>query len=138
MKNSGIVKDKKGNKITISMYKESACSHCNKCNESAKITNNFTLISDRKDIEIGDIVTFEMEDKQVFKAALIVYILPLIAMFIGYFLGDKNGFTEGQNIGMSFLFLVLSFLGIFVYDKKVVKNRMEKSVKIIALEKKER
>lgn len=137
MKNSGIVKEKEKNKITISMYKESACSHCNKCSDSAKITNNFTLISDREDIKVGDIVTFEMEDKQVFKAALIVYIIPLIAMFVGYFLGDRYGFSEGKNIGISFLFLVLSFLGIFIYDKKVVKNRMEESVKIISIEKKE-
>jgi len=134
MKSSGLVKDKLGEKLVVSMYKESACSHCNNCSETAKIANIFTFISDRSDINIGDIITFEMEDNQVFKAAMIVYILPLIFMFLGYFIGSKAGFSEGENIGISFLSLVMAFIGIFVYDRKIVKYKMEKSVRIINVE----
>ncbi|MGL4652950.1 MAG: SoxR reducing system RseC family protein [Cetobacterium sp.] len=136
MKSSGLVKERLGNKLVISMYKESACSHCNNCSDSAKIANTFTFITDRDDVNIGDIITFEMEDNQVFKAAMIVYIFPLIFMFLGYFLGSKLGFSEGKNIGMSFMSLVVAFIGIFVYDKKIVKHKIEKSVKIIDIERK--
>ena len=136
MKSSGLVKKKIGNKVTISMYKESACSHCNKCSDSAKIANEFTFISDKENIEIGDILTFEMEDNQVFKAALIVYIIPLIIMFLAYFIADKIRLSEGQCIGASFSGLIISFVCIFFYDKFIVKNKMEKSVKVISVEKK--
>lgn len=136
MKSSGLVKDKMGNKLVISMYKESACSHCNNCSESAKIANTFTFISNRNDISIGDVITFEMEDNQVFKAAMIVYIIPLIFMFLGYYMGSKFGLTEGKTIATSFISLIAAFVGIFIYDRKVVKHKMEKAVKIIDVERK--
>ena len=136
MKSSGLVKKKSGNKITISMYKESACSHCNKCSDSAKIANDFTFISNKTNVEIGDIITFEMEDNQVFRAAIIVYIIPLIIMFLFYFIADKIGMSEGECIGMSFGGLVTAFICIFFNDKFIVKNKIEKSVKIIGIEKK--
>ncbi len=136
MKSSGLVKDRMGNKVVVSMYKESACSHCNNCSESAKIANTFTFISDRDDIKKDDIITFEMEDNQVFKAAMIVYILPLIFMFLGYYLGTKIGFSEGKSILTSFISLAITFLGIFFYDRKIVKHKMERAVKIIDIERK--
>ncbi|WP_291943813.1 SoxR reducing system RseC family protein [Cetobacterium sp.] len=135
MKSSGLVKKIVGNKVIVSMYKESACSHCSKCSDSAKIANDFTFISNVDNIKIGDIITFEMEDNQVFKAAIIVYIIPLILMFLTYFIASNMGLSEGKCIGASFSGLVIAFIGIFFYDKFVVKNKMEKSVKIIDIEK---
>lgn len=135
MKNSGLVKKIVGNKITVSMYKESACSHCNKCSDGAKMAKDFTFMSNGYDIKIGDIVTFEMEDNQVFKAAIIVYIIPLIFMFLNYFIASSMGLSEGKCIGASFSGLVVAFIGIFFYDKFIVKNKIEKSVKIINIEK---
>ena len=76
-----------------------------------------------------------MEDNQVFKAAIIVYIIPLIFMFLTYFIASNMGLSEGECIGASFSGLVIAFIGIFFYDKFVVKNKMEKSVKIIDIEK---
>nr|WP_307776505.1 SoxR reducing system RseC family protein [uncultured Cetobacterium sp.] len=133
MKSTGIVKEIKDHKVTVSMYKESACSHCSKCSESNKITNEYTFYTDEK-LFIGDIITFEMEDKRVLKAAIIVYLIPVIALFLGYFLGSKLGLSEGQSIGTSFFGMIVSFLGIYIYDKKVVKNQMEQNVEIISIE----
>ncbi|WP_448820884.1 SoxR reducing system RseC family protein [Cetobacterium sp.] len=135
MKSSGLVKKIEKNRITVSMYKESACSHCNKCSDSSKIVNDFTFISDMNNIKLGDIITFEMEDNQVFKAAIIVYILPLISILLTYFIASNMGLSEGGSIGASFGGLVLTFIGIFFYDKFIVKNKMEKSVKVIGVEK---
>lgn len=134
MKNTGVVKNVEKNKITLSMYKESACSHCNKCSDSNKITNDYTIYTN-ENIQVGDIVTFEMEDSQVLKAATIVYIFPVIAIFLGYYLGSYLGYSEGKCILFSLGGLVASFIGIFLYDKLVVKNKMEKNVRIISIEK---
>ena len=134
MKNTGIVKEVSKNKITLSMYKESACSHCNKCSDSNKITNDYTIYTE-ENINIGDIVTFEMEDSQVLKAATIVYIIPVISIFLGYFLGSYLGFSEGKCIIFSLGALVITFGIIFLYDKIVVKNKIEKNIRIISIEK---
>ncbi|MDX8336228.1 MULTISPECIES: SoxR reducing system RseC family protein [Cetobacterium] len=135
MQTSGLVKEINGKSITVSMYKESACSHCDKCSDSAKILNQFTFNYTGEDVKVGDIITFQMEDNQVFKAALIVYIIPLIFMFLGYFIGAKLNLSEGKCIIISFTSLAVGFLGVFIYDKFVVKNKMEKSVKIVKIEK---
>ncbi|MGL5088425.1 MAG: SoxR reducing system RseC family protein [Cetobacterium sp.] len=136
MKSSGLVKEKNGNKLTVSIYKESACSHCNNCSDSSKISNTLVFICEDSDIKVGNIIKFEMEDNKIFKAAFIVYIIPLIFMFLGYFLGDKLNLTEGKRILMSFGSLVLAFLGVFIYDKIIVKNKIEKFINIIEVEKK--
>ena len=134
MKSSGKVKSVEKNRVTLSMYKESACSHCNKCSDSNKIANDYTIYTN-EDIKVGDIVTFEMDDSQVLKAATIVYIIPVISIFLGYFLGSSVGLSEGKCILLSLIGLVTTFAGIYFYDKLVVKNRMEKSVQIISVEK---
>lgn len=135
MINSGIIESINNNKLTVSIYKESACSHCNKCSDNAKIANKIMISYDKTDVNIGDIITFEMEDSQIFKAALIVYILPLIFMFLGYYLVSKSGFNEGVAVISSFLSLFFSFIGIFFYDRKIVKKKIENSIDIISIKK---
>ncbi|MGX6591559.1 SoxR reducing system RseC family protein [Cetobacterium ceti] len=134
MKKNGMVKSLDNNYATLSIFKESACSHCSKCSESNKIANEIR-IKNENNLEIGDIVTFEMEDGLILRAALLVYILPIILFFLGYFVGDFFKFSEVIKIFMSFLFLVLSFLGLYFYDRKIVKNTLEKEIHIISIEK---
>lgn len=133
MQASGIVKKIYDDKIELSVFKESACAHCNKCSEKQKITKTYTLKIDRK-VKIGDIVTIDIEDRDVLKAASIVYIIPIFFMFFGYFIGLKFNFSEGKCIFTSFLSLLVSFLGIFIYDKKLPKDKFEKNIKIIKIE----
>lgn len=134
MKNSGIVKNVNGTLVTLSMYKETACSHCNKCSDSNKVTNDFKFNTDKK-LEVGDIVTFEIEDKKVLKAATIVYIIPIIAMFLGYYLSSTLNYDEPTCIIFSFLALVLSFIGVYFYDKKLGRNHFENDIVISSIKK---
>ncbi|MGL5001000.1 MAG: SoxR reducing system RseC family protein [Cetobacterium sp.] len=136
MKSSGLVKEKYGNKLKVSIYKESACSHCNNCSDTSKISNTLDFICEDKNIEVGDVIKFELEDNVIFKSAFIVYIIPLVFLFLGYFLGDIISLSEGKKITMSFGGLVLAFLGIFIYDKFFIKSKVEKFIKIIEIEKK--
>jgi sigma-E factor negative regulatory protein RseC len=136
MKSSGLVKEKDGNKLTVSIYKESACSHCNNCSENSKISNTLTFISENKDVRVGDIIKFEAEDRMILKAAFIVYIIPLIFMFLGYILGDKLNLSEGKKIIISFGSLIFTFFVIFFYDKLIVKNKIENFIRVIEIERK--
>lgn len=137
MRSSGVVKEKTEKEIIVSMFRDSACSHCDKCGDDKKISNDFSISTDRDDISVGDIITFEMADEQVFKAAMIVYLIPVVAMFLGYFIGDKLNYSDGIKIFMTFGFMLLSFLGLHIYDKKVVKAKTDASIEIVSVEKKE-
>ncbi len=83
MVNKGIVTKIRGNQITVQLYKSSACSHCSACSEEGKKANTFDFTFNEK-VERGDLVTLEIAEKEVMKAALIVYILPPVFMILGY------------------------------------------------------
>lgn len=136
MINKGVVKKILGNdQFLIQIYKDSACSHCSGCGDASKINKEevFT-IKDRK-VEVGDIVTFEIESSKILSAALLVYVFPVFAMILGYLISSYADASEGWSIFYSFSALIVSFLIIFLYDKSVGKKKIEKDIKIISIEK---
>lgn len=135
MEKSGIIKEIKNNKAIVLIFKESGCAHCNKCSESEKISNELE-VPFQTGMSIGDTITFEMKDKEVYKIATLVYILPLISMIIGYFIGNFFNLSEKINILLSFVFLLLTFLIIHFYDKIYLKKDIIDSIKIVSIEKK--
>ena len=102
--------------------RESACSgDCHKCSGcgAAKEAVLFTAdnpIGARK----GDLVKVESDTGTVLKAAVVLYVLPLVLFFLGYYVGALMG-----NLGtlMSCLGFVLGVVIIVVYDRKVVKKK---------------
>lgn len=71
---------------------------------------------------VGDLVEVEMAQGSVLGAAAIVYLIPLVSFFVGYFLGAAaSGWLglakEGTGIVAGMLALVLSFVGVARYDR---------------------
>ena len=101
--------------------RESACSgDCHKCSGcgAAKEAVLFTAdnpIRARK----GDLVKVESETGPVLKAATVLYVIPLVLFFLGYYLGTLIG-----NFGalVACLGFVLGMVLVVVYDRKVVKK----------------
>ncbi|MBR8701544.1 hypothetical protein IX317_001793 [Fusobacterium sp. DD29] len=135
MVNKGIVKKIDGDKITVKLYKDTACSHCSGCSGDSKYGKDFEFETDKK-AEIGDTVTFEIAAGKVIKAASIAYILPAVAMIVGYFFGNKIlSLNENMSILSSFIGLFLSFVFLFLYDRLVIKKRKNSEIEIISIEK---
>ncbi|MGL4307539.1 SoxR reducing system RseC family protein [Cetobacterium sp. SF1] len=135
MKKTGVVKNISNNWVIISIFKESACAHCSNCSESKKIDTEIK-IKNNEDLSIGDVVTFEMEDNIVLQAALIVYIVPIIFFFLGYFIGSKVlHLKESFCILASFISLILSFVGINIYDRTSGKKKFQEDIKITSVKK---
>ena len=132
MKSNGKVIGINGNKIKLKMFKESSCAHCSGCGDANKLARELDVTYDGE-VEIGDIVTFELEDSKMLKIGFTVYIAPILMMILGYTISSKIGGTEKVNVLVSFAFLVVSFICLHIYDKYFVKEKVE--MKVTAVEK---
>ena len=130
MVNKGIVTKINGDTIAIKLYKSSSCSHCSCCSEANKMGSNFEFKINQK-VELGDLVTLEISEKDVVKAAFIAYIFPPIFMILGYIVADYLEFSETKSIIGSFL----GFILLAIYDRFFAKKTIDEEIKIVSVEK---
>ncbi|MFR3298342.1 MAG: SoxR reducing system RseC family protein [Fusobacterium sp.] len=100
----------------------SSCA-CSGCGDANKLARELDITYDGE-VEIGDIVTFELEDSKMLKIGFTVYIAPILMMILGYTISSKMGGTEKVNVLVSFAFLVISFVCLHIYDKYFVKEKL--------------
>ena len=106
---------------TVIHVRESACSgDCHKCSGCGAAKETILLkaknpIGARR----GDLVKLESETGPVLKAAAMLYVLPMLLFFLGYFLGDRL-WSAGALIGC-IAFAAGIVLAVF-YDRKIGKT----------------
>ncbi len=96
MREIGIVTECGNGRAKVAVLRRSACGeNCAGC--SGGCTPTKSIIAARNDIgaECGDRVLLELEDRRALSAAVLVYILPLTALFAGAAAGYCAGFAEG-------------------------------------------
>lgn len=101
--------------------RESACSgDCHKCSGcgAAKEAVVFTA-QNPIGAEIGDVVKVTSETAPVLKAAVVLYVVPLVLFFLGIALGSLVGSMEYLLGGALF---ALGLVGVVVYDRKVMEK----------------
>lgn len=101
--------------------RESACSgDCHKCSGCGAAKEAVIFTADNPIGAVpGDLVKVESSTAPVLKAAAVLYVLPLILFFLGYYLGTLPGAFGALGGGLGFLLGV----GIVVlYDRMVVKK----------------
>ena len=99
--------------------RESACSgDCHKCSGcgAARETVIFTA-GNPIGARPGDLVRVESSTAPVLKAAMVLYVLPLILFFLGYWLGTLPGNFGAFGGGLGF---VLGVAIVIAYDRLVV------------------
>lgn len=127
MKSNGKVIAVNGDKIKLKMFKESSCAHCSGCGDANKMARELELTY-KGNVEIGDIVTFELEDSKMLKIGFTVYIVPVLMMILGFAISSKMGNSEKTSVLVSFAFLILSFICLHIYDKYFIKEKVEMTV----------
>ena len=132
MINTGIVTKIDGNNVSVKLHKSSSCSHCSCCSEERKMGSDFEFKINQK-VEIGDLVTLEIAEKDVVKAALIAYIMPPIFMIAGYTIAASLGFSETKSIIGSFIGVIVSFVILGIYDRVFAKKTIDEEIKIISV-----
>ncbi len=105
----------------VLVIRESACSgDCHKCSGcgAAKETIFFDAVNPIG-AGVGDMVTVSSESGPVLAGAAVLYMVPLVLFFLGYFLGELAGFGAlGGCLGF--------LLGIgcaALYDRKVTAKK---------------
>ena len=106
---------------TVLLVRESACSgDCHKCSGcgAAKETMIFTA-KNAINASRGDIVKVESDTGPVMKAAMVLYVIPLVLFFLGYYLGTLPG-----NFGVlgGILGFCIGIALVVIYDRKGVRK----------------
>ena len=106
---------------SVLLVRESACSgDCHKCSGcgAAKETMVFAA-RNAIGASRGDLVKVESATGPVMKAAVVLYVIPLVLFFLGYYLGTLPGNFGALGGCLGFL---LGVVIVVVYDRLVVKK----------------
>ncbi|MBR4291082.1 MAG: SoxR reducing system RseC family protein [Oscillospiraceae bacterium] len=100
--------------------RESACSgDCHKCSGCGAAKETILLkVKNPIGARRGDLVKLESETGPVLKAAAVLYMLPMLLFFVGYFVGDTL-WQKGALMGC--LAFAASIVLTVVYDRRLGK-----------------
>ena len=124
---SGVVRKIDKNLAWVTMVKGEHCAGCNAC--SAFGEGSVELIAlNETNAKPGDRVEVEINPRQVVKHSAIVFLLPVLSLIFGYFLGSsyltKIGLSlEAAGIIGSIGLMVLTFAAIIGYDRILGKSQ---------------
>lgn len=128
MEEIGIVKKVEGVTAKVVIKKSSACDHCVKDECDMEGVNFEVEAINAAHAEVGQTVKVVMKAQTYIKGALLLYILPVFALFVGAIFGKiylpdafKGIGSETAAVIGGFLMMMISFLVI-----KIVSSKMEK------------
>ena len=109
----------------VSHTRLSACSgDCHKCSGCGAAKETMLLTADNPiGAQIGDLVKIQSESAPVLKAAVVLYVLPLVLFFLGYALGAAAGLSGPLCGGLGF---ALGIVIVIFYDRLMA--RREKTI----------
>jgi len=97
-----------GGMAEVVVTRGTACgSNCGNCESCIFQSELKTLAKNRIGARPGQRVVIESKSSKIYKAAMLVYILPIILVFVGYALASAAGGSEGVCVAASFFGLLL-------------------------------
>jgi sigma-E factor negative regulatory protein RseC len=70
--------------------------------------------------KVDDLVEFELPTGQFIRDSIMVFIIPLVALFVGYMVGVQVVSSEIAGIILALIFFVAGIFAVRWYDKNVV------------------
>ena len=137
MTQTAIVTEVVGNKARIQVKRVSACAHnCEKCgggcSEMMKSAPVSVLAKNPLGAKTGDKVIVASDSGSILRVAALVYLLPIILFFTGYFLSKYFLPGEGTAIALGGLCFTLSLVVIVLADR-IMKNRNKDLFSIVEI-----
>lgn len=127
MTQTAVVTEVIGSKARIQVKRVSACAHdCSKCgggcSEMMKSAPVSVLAKNPLGAKPGDKVIVASDSGSILGAAVVVYLLPILLFFVGYFAAQAAALAEGGCLAVGGVCFVLA-LGIIVLYDRLVKKR---------------
>ena len=132
MTEEGKVVDVKEKTAIVSISRSDRCDGCTACKIFSDGKDEILQLQAKNTInaEVGDKVIVEVSAKRVITSSMLVFIFPVIALFIGYLIGYNlldthlSNFLskEGSGVATAFLFLFLTFLILLIIDRTISKG----------------
>lgn len=125
MKECGVVLKVMDQKAVVNIKRRSACGQCKACEMGRSDVKEMNVIAKNEiGAEVDDNVNIIMDTPDVLRAAVIVYVIPLIALVTGVALGSfvaEKLDLQADWIGIitGIIFLAVSYLYVRKLDKKL-------------------
>lgn len=121
----------------VEVRRQSACGHdCSKCGGGcSELVAKSTVTAEAENrcrAQVGDTVQVESDSRQILGIAAIVYFVPLITFFVGYFLGSALKLSEGGAIAAGVLGFALGLIPAFLTNRRI-KREQQVSFRITAI-----
>lgn len=106
---------------TVVHVRQSACSgDCHKCSGCGAAQETIMLKAKNPiGAKRGDLVTLESATGPVLKAAAVLYLIPMVLFFLGYFVGDA---LWGMGTLVGCLSFAAGIILAVVYDRRIGKS----------------
>lgn len=126
----GIVENLNGNYISVRIVRATSCgSNCVNCSGNCDLTEKVVTAMNKTNAKKGDRVKLEMSTSKVLITAFFVYIVPIIILACGYFVGDAILGIEWKNILFSIVCMI-SYLAILC----IIDRFLQKKYTLIAVD----
>jgi len=122
----GIILKIHGYTATIQINKAVACSHC----KAGCMERNGVMVTEAENpigAKAGDTVSLGLNSKKALTATLVVFGLPLLALFIGVIVTSvvtkRIGYqNQGLSIIVGMVAFLLTFIPVKAYDKQLKRS----------------
>lgn len=126
MEEIGVVVQTQGETAKVRMTRHSSCERCGACGMGGAREAEFTVLNPVGACP-GQRVRIRVAPGTLYRAAFLVYIIPMIGLILGYLLGrwlaQYYGIGIEEEIGMfaGFSVMALSFIGLYRFDRRHLK-----------------
>jgi len=117
----------------VLMQQHTDCGKCGACSMGRNM-DIVTIADNNIDAKVGDMVELKMETSNVLSAAFIMYVIPLITLVTGIFLGSKlfpGENSESLALLLGFTLLAITYFVIKMNEKKYIKKYKAVITKVI-------
>lgn len=107
----------------VKVRRASACAsahNCGSCDHCSMMENAPEIVVDAENAygaQVGDTVVVESSTGKVLGAAALLYLVPVLLFFLGYFLGNSLAWPESGSIALGGGGFALGLLGAWGLDR---------------------
>lgn len=127
MEELAVVVKTEGEFATVRLTRHTTCQHCGACGLGANAATGEFKVLNPIGARPGQRVRVRMAAGTLYRAAFLVYILPMLGLVLGYLLGRwiarrfAAGFAEGIGILAGFAVMAVFFIVLYLYDRHYLK-----------------